>query len=103
MSDPIDAQTAGVSAVVVAAIGLAYRFFRVIKGDARADRATEFADKLRGEMADRMKELEERADRFAGERNAAMERAATLAERVKVLEEEKADRHSRRKPGAPPG
>ena len=85
MSEPMDAQTAGLGAAALVLIGAAYKFLRIIKGDSRADRAAAFADQLRAEMGEKIKHLEERVDKFAAERNEAKEIAARLGEQVKSL------------------
>lgn len=78
MSEPVDAATAGIGALIAVLTGGAYRFFRMIKGDARADRVDAAADRLLQEIQEENAALRERADKFAAERNAALVHAAKL-------------------------
>lgn len=62
----------------MAVIGLAYKFWRLVKGDNRSDKAAD-------DMAARMRELEARADKFAAERNDAVVIAARFEEQNRAL------------------
>lgn len=61
-----------------ALLGVVYYLWRTIVGDKRSDRAAKAAEEFRDELAKRTKELEDRADKFAGERNELVHKVAAL-------------------------
>lgn len=85
MSDPDTTTVASVGAGAAVLLGFAYRFFRLVKGDNKADRVDAVSEALRTNMMAENAELKKRADVFAGERNAALITTATLEERNRAL------------------
>lgn len=74
-------------AIGAAALALAYKLWRLVKSDRREDRADDMAERIRTALLAETKELRERADRFASERNTAREAAATAAAENRALVE----------------
>lgn len=82
MSPP---ENPGGLAVGAAAFALAYKLWRLVKSDRREDRADDMAERIRVRLEAETKDLRERADRFANERNEALHAAAAAQSEIRAL------------------
>lgn len=79
---------AAVGTAFVAIVGGMYKAYRMIKGDLREDRNISSLDKYMESKDKRIRELEERNDKLAEERNNAIETTGALNGQLKWLSED---------------
>ncbi len=78
---------AAIGSALALLVGGGYKAIRMIKGDIRDDKQNESFDKYRDSLLARIKELEDRTDKLATERNSAIGSVGRLEAEVRNVNE----------------